>query len=146
MSANDNTGIVRRLVEAWNQGNIDLLDALLASDFRHHAPIAPNVDREAYKQWFRDTHAAFPDLNLTIEDELTQGDRVTARWTFRGTHRHDLPSPLGTIPPSGKQIMTWGITIFQMSGGKITEDWHSGDDLGFLHQLGALPMPQQASV
>lgn len=146
MSAEDNKAITRRLSEAWNQGNADLLDELLAPNFAHHAALTPNLNREEYKAWLRDTRAAFPDLHLTTEDEIADEKQVVARWSFRGTHQHDLVSVVGTIPPTGKQIMTTGITIFRIADGKVAEDWHAADDVGFLQQLGVIPMPAQATA
>src|SRR5262245_17746039 len=121
MSGEVNKALSRRLVEeAWNQGKIEVLDEILADDFVHRDPTAPERrNRDDYKQWIADSRVAFPDLQLTVDDELVDGEQIATRWTARGTHQGDLVQPTGDIPPTGRQIKSTGITIARFANGKL---------------------------
>ncbi|HEX9134270.1 MAG TPA: ester cyclase [Ktedonobacteraceae bacterium] len=138
MSTEDNKTLVRRAIEEeWNQGNFAHVDEQTASNYIHHDPGNPNVRTlEEYKQWAIDSRNAFPDLHLTIEDMVAEGDQVATRWTFRGTNTGDMVTPM-YIPATGKQVT--GITITRFAGGKLVEDWHQVDMMSFMQQLGLLP-------
>jgi steroid delta-isomerase-like uncharacterized protein len=146
MSGEVNKALSRRLVEeAWNQGKIEVVDEVLADDFVHHDPTAPErCKRDDYKQWIAVSRVAFPDLQITVDDELVDGEQIATRWTVRGTHQGDLVEPAGTIPPTGRQIKVTGISIARYANGKLVEDWQEGDTLGLMMQLGVLPAPAQA--
>jgi predicted ester cyclase len=84
---------------------------------------------------------AFPDLRLTVEDLMAEGDRVAARVTFRGTHK----GPFQGIPPTNRQVTFTSIEMNRMVDGKVAEHWVEIDLLGLLQQLGAVPAePPQA--
>lgn len=145
MSTEDNKALARRLVEEiWNQGSVALIDELYAASFTHHDPAFPMFQtREGYKQWVSEARTAFPDLHLTIEDMVAEGDLVVSRWTFRGTNTGDLATPM-PIPATGKPVTITGITISRLAAGKVAQDWHQGDMMGFMQQLGLIPVPAQA--
>ena len=82
------------------------------------------------------TRSAFPDLHMTIDDMVAEGDRVAYRWTVRGTHR-GAHTQLG-IAPTGKQVTGWGMSIDRIVGGKIVETWNRYDSLGLMQQLEAV--------
>jgi len=89
--------------------------------------------------------AAFPDLHVTIEDVLAEGDKVVQRWSGHGSHQGELMG----LPPSGKRISVAGITISRFEGGKVAEEWELYDMMGMMQQLGALPSSteqQEAAV
>src|SRR4051812_40578547 len=132
MSTDSNRSFVRKLVEEeWNKGNLEAVDQYVASDFVHHDPANPTiVSREDYKQWIVATRTAFPDFHITIDDELAEGEQVVARWTVQGTHQGEFVGPMGTIPPTGKQINIQGITITRCADGRVVEDWHLEDAIG----------------
>ena len=132
-----NKAVIRRWIEALNAGNLDVADEIYAPDFVMHDP--GNPDRlpgpEGTKQGFAAFLAAFPDLHVTIEDIIAEGDKVVWRVSLTGTHKGEF---LG-IAPTGKQITNTGITIVRMVDGKFVEGWQNGDDLGMLQQIGAIP-------
>ena len=146
MSTEANKTLVRRAIEeGWNQGNLALTEELDAANFIHHDPDFPNFQtREDYRQWVTETRNAFPDLHLTIEDMIAEGDKVVTRWTFHGTNTGALVTPM-PLPATGRQVTVTGITISHLAGGKFIEDWHQADIMGFLQQLGVIPAPGQAS-
>src|SRR5215207_5498285 len=85
--------------------------------------------------------AGLPDLQVTIEELVAEGDKVAVRRSYAGTHRGEL---LG-IPATGKQVRISGISIFRLAGGKIAEHWEQLDRLALMQQLGALPTPGQGA-
>jgi len=92
---------------------------------------------EAAKQAAADYRRAFPDLRVTVEDLIAEGDKVVGRLRFRGTHLGELDG----IAPTGRRVDCTGIVVSRMEGGKIAEDWANFDDLGLMRQLGAIPPP-----
>ncbi len=72
--------------------------------------------------------AAFPDLQVTVHDQLVEGDRVASRWTARGTHRGDLMGARGT----GTQVTLTGISLQRITEGKIAESWINWDAVGLV--------------
>ena len=137
MSPEDNKAIVRHyLEEAWNKGNVGILDELMAPTYaRYMSGQASPLSREGQKQRITTFHRALPDLHLTIEDLIAEGDKVVFRVTVRGTQEGALMG----ISPTGKQVSVTAIDIARVADGKIVEHWGQMDMLGLLQQLGALP-------
>jgi steroid delta-isomerase-like uncharacterized protein len=138
-----NKAISRRLVEeAFNEGKLDVIDELVAPDFVNHDPSDPGGIRgpEGLKKFVRTYRSAFPDIRVTFEDQIAEGDKVVSRWSGSGTQKGELMG----MPASGKQATVTGITIDRLEGGKIIESWNNWDTLGMLQQLGAVPEPARA--
>src|SRR5258708_25188173 len=132
MSAEENKAISRWYYEqVWNQGNTVLLDELMVFNHKHHAPLAPVLGVQEFKEYVTFYRQAFPDFHLTLEDQVAEGDKVVDRWTMRGTHRGELMG----IPATGKQIVMTGISITRIAVGKLQETWADFDLLGMLQQL-----------
>ena len=136
MSADTNREIVRRLgVEPW-EGNLGVIDELVAPDYIGHDPAQPDMQGpEGIKEFITGYLAGFPDGRITIDEQLAEGDLVATRWTGRGTHQGELMG----IPPTGKQVTVSGITISRVKNGKVVEEWSNWDTLGMLQQLGVVP-------
>lgn len=139
MSVEENKILVCRTVEeAWNRGNLSVVDEHLSPDYIHHnLPRGMPHDREGYKQTIRMHRQAFPDFHLTIEDVVAEGDKVVLRFKWSGTHKGEY---LG-IPPTGKQITVTAICIHRIEGGKVVEQWAEVNVMGMMQQLGVLPPP-----
>jgi predicted ester cyclase len=75
---------------------------------------------------------AFPDLHITIEEQLVQGDHVAFRWRATGTHT----GPLGAAPPTGKSVVLDGLILDRVAEGKVRERWEQWDQSRMLQQLG----------
>ena len=120
--------------EAWNGGNLDLIDELFAADYVGHDAPRPDPVRgpEGMKDFLRMYHHAFSDAHITLDDVIIKDDKVVTRWTGRGTHDGDLMG----IPPTGKKIEFVGIRIFRVAEGKIAEGWVVWDTFGLMRQLG----------
>ena len=142
MSAEENKALVRRFYEQfWNKGDLVSIDELLAPDFVDHNPQALAPGREGAKQLLTTYRAALPDLQITVDDLIAEGDKVVARYTARGTQRGDMPG----IPATGKHATVTGIDILRVAGNQIAEHWGEADQLGMMQQLGVIPMPEPAA-
>ena len=138
MSLDENKTIVQR----WFAGayeNEAIADEVIAPDYVGRFPPYPDVvGREAIKLFNRQTRTAFPDLELTIDELIAEGDTVVVRWTMRGTHLGELR---GGIPPTGKPFAVTGTTTNHLVGGQIVEVWGNIDLLGLMLQLGLVTPP-----
>lgn len=138
-----NKAVSRRIAEElFEGGQLDLADELLDPSFVGHDVGSPEPIRgpEGLKQQAQGYRAAFPDLELTIENQIAEGDFVATSWTARGSHKGDLFG----IAPTGKQVTINGVTIDRFKGGKIAEAWDTWDTLGLMQQIGAVPAMAQA--
>lgn len=144
MSVEDNKALFRRLLEeAFTNGNVDIIDELIAEDVVDHEELPPGLSgppREQLKQFVAMWKAAFPDGYVEISDIIAEGDRVVSRSTLHGTHSGEF---LG-IPPSGNQINYEIIDIARIVDGKCVEHWAASDNLKLLQQLGAMPVEAPA--
>ena len=133
-TADDNKNLYRRYIEeCFNAGRVELLDEPLAPSYVFHDPppgLAPGI--EGVRQTIRMFHAAFPDLKITIEDLVAEGDKVCARATTRGTHTGQA---MMGIAPAGRKFVMRGMTLVRITNGRITDSWVSNDVLGLLNQL-----------
>jgi steroid delta-isomerase-like uncharacterized protein len=139
MSTEENKAVVRRLLDVWEQGNIDLIDELLAPDYVNHSPATPEqpTGPEGLKGVVSMFRSAIPDLKMVVEDMIAEGDKVVLRYALEGTHEGELFG----IPPTGKQLSVKGIAVERVSDGKIREHWRVTDELGMMQQLGVIPEP-----
>ena len=138
MSAEENKTILRRFVEeVWNQRKFEVLDEICAPNLVLHDPTMPGLSQgpEGIKQYISPFFAAFPDVQVEIDDVFAEADRVALRCTIRGTHKGELMG----IPPTGKQVTFTGQAIYRLANGKIAEDWIAADVFGLLQQLRAIP-------
>lgn len=136
-----NKAIVRQFFnEVVNRRDLTVADRIMAQDFIDHPPPPPGMPPglPGFKQFASMLVGAFPDLHVTVEDLIEEGDKVAARVTVQGTHKGLL---MGQIAATGKRAEFTGIDIFRITGGKIAERWNHRDLLGLMQQLGALPAP-----
>jgi steroid delta-isomerase-like uncharacterized protein len=131
--------ISRRVIEeGFAQGKTEVMDELVAEDIVNHDETIPPelpAGREGIKALAQGYTNAFPDMALTVEDQVAEGDKVVTRWKARGTHQGELMG----IPPTGKEGRVSGITIDRIKDGKIIETWTNWDQLSLLQQLGVIP-------
>lgn len=143
MSLEANKANVRRMIEeAWNRGNLAVVDELLAVDaVDHHDPDVPSFATHM-KEEITKFHRAFPDFHFAIEDMVAEGDKVAFRATISGTHQGEFNG----IPPTGRRIAFEHIHITRFVDGKGVDHWAVFDFLGMLQQLGAIPQRQPAAA
>ena len=126
MPTEDNKALLRRYYdEVLTQGNLAVIQELFAPEL---------VQR--FLETVAASRAAFPDLFVTIEDQLAEGDRVATRFTARGMHR----GPFLGVAPTDKQVILSAIHIHRVENGKIAELWEEINLLSLLQQIGALKM------
>ena len=131
----------RYIEEAWNAGDVLVLNELLTEDHVRHEPGVPDVEGiEGIRIYITAFREAFPDARFTIADIGADGDRVWARTVATGTHTGPLRLEDGTIiPPTGNPLNLEAMTIARFEEGKIAELWHQADVLGIFRQLGVVP-------
>ena len=101
----------------------------------HDEPSGPTSGPGAAKRMIEGAYIKWPDLHVTVEDILAEGDKVMVRNTVFGTHRGEFMG----IAPTGKQIQQRGFDLFRIAGGKVVEHWGEYDWFGLYQQLGVVP-------
>ena len=128
----------RSFEEIWNQGNLAVINELVAPNATFHDPSVPGgkfIGPEGLTQFVQIYRGAFPDVQITVNDQVAEGDKVVTRWTATGTHRGQLMG----IAPTGKHATVTGVDIDRYEAGKVVEAWASYDMHGMLEQLGVVP-------
>lgn len=141
MSTEQNKALVRRIFEEGiNQNKPGIFDELIAPGYVNHDIPAPTPGLEGFKMVIGMFLAAFPDMRVTIEEELAEDNKVITRGYFTGTHKGDFQG----VPPTGKQIKVKYIDIWLVENDKLVENWVRLDELGMMQQLGVIPVPGAA--
>jgi steroid delta-isomerase-like uncharacterized protein len=140
----ENIATSRRFIEeAFNRGNLSVIDELSTEDFVGHDPMTGDQDKEGAKQSIKGYRDAFPDLHATIEDIFAAGDKVAYRWYAEGTFENEI---MGLQPTGERGDPVRGITIDRFEGGKVAESWSQWDTLTFMRDIGAIPEQTAASA
>lgn len=140
MTTVDNKTLVQQFFdEVINQRNLAALGQFVSPNAVNHT--VPDGLPQAPNQFLGLHLGAFPDLKITVEDLLVDGDKVVARVSYRGTHQGAFMG----IPPTGKQVTGMGINIFRIANGKLVEHWGLTDRISALRQMGIVPPPGQVS-
>lgn len=133
----ENKLLVRHSVEQYNRQNYDVFDEEFAEDAIDHSPFGETKGPEGLKEGLKALHTAFPDLEITIDDLIAEGDTVAVRSTHRGTHEGGFMG----IEPTGKQIEVENMVFARFEDGKVVERWIQADMFGLMQQLGAVDPP-----
>jgi steroid delta-isomerase-like uncharacterized protein len=126
MSVEENKATIRRWIEARN-----------ANDIETAAACWTEAGRDGVRRAFAGFTEAFPDVRITPEELIAEGDKVVLRWGFLGTHR----GPFQGIPPTGRTVAWTGVDIYTVEAGQIADLVRTADTLALLQQLGAAPPP-----
>ena len=120
--------------DGLNRGDVSVAPRVFAPDCVFHMTGLPGPLRgiEAWTQVIAGLLAAFPDLHLTIEDQVGYGDHLAFRWHATGTHT----GPLGGAPPTGRRVALDGLIVDSLRDGLVVERWEQWDQPGMLAQLG----------
>lgn len=135
-----NKELARRLHEdGWSDNYEDVADELVAEEYVEHSTAHPeDVHGPAgFKREVEELRAAFPDLTVTEEETIAEGDRVVSRITFQGTHEGEFQG----IEPTGESIESEIIAINRFDDGKVVEAWVQADVMGLMQQLGVVQSP-----
>ena len=125
--------------EFWNRHDMAAFERFHAPGFVSHSA-GGDESCEQYRAICQAYFTAFPDLTITIDDLVAEGDKVTKVWTARCTHTGAF---LG-IPPTGNRLVVKGIYVYRVQDGRFAENWTSMDFYGMMQQIGALPGAQKA--
>ncbi len=126
--------------QAYNQGNMDVLDGLIAPDYQRHQPPMKNVKGfEAYMKFIKDIRSAYSGFRIDVEEIIVEGDKSVTRLTLHGKHTGQAPTLQAA--PTGKQIEMPGCVVSTWKNGKIVEEWVYNDYLGLVQQFGVIPLP-----
>jgi steroid delta-isomerase-like uncharacterized protein len=144
VSAEENKALVRSFFEeVWNKGNYEFLDDAYDPNFKLNVmwqnPAAGGsggkTGTEAAKEVISGWRDSVPDLHVTIDEQLAEGDTVVSRHTSEGTHDQTMMG----IPATGKRFKMTGITFTRCADGKMVEAWTHWDMLGLLLAIGIIP-------
>lgn len=139
-SQSDNKEIIRRLnEEAWGEGNLDLVDDYVSDGYVEHNSASPEPIRgpEGYRENVEMVRAAFPDMDVTVDDLIQDGDKIAYRYSIVGTHEE----PFMGIEPTGVEVEIAGTGIAQIENGQLVEGWSIADVMGTMQQLGVIDPP-----
>jgi predicted ester cyclase len=120
--------------EVFHRANLGAVDQFFTPDARIVDPGVEMRGPMALIPALRGLLTAFPDLRITVEEQIEEGDRLAVRYRGEGTHRVAWRG----IPARGTPISYTGILIVRFEGGRIAEYWAQPDLLGLLQQLGAV--------
>lgn len=136
----ENEEIVRQLMEeALVEGNLDLIDELVADDFVGHSNLIsePIHGPDDYKGFISNLSDGMSDVEYTFEDVIVKDDKVAVRGRSTGTHDGEFKG----IEPTGNEVEIEGMYIARIEDGQIIESWGQNDMLGALQQLGVVELP-----
>jgi len=124
----------RTWIEGLNRGDVSVADRVFTRDCIIHinGSPEPNLGLNAFKEMIAGLLAAFPDLRLTIEDQVISGDKVATRWTAEGTNN----GAFGSVAATGRRVRIGGLLLDRVVDGKVVERWEQWDQMGMLQQLG----------
>ena len=142
MPAEESKAVARRFLdEVFNNKNLAAIDDVIAPDYAFHVGGNTIRGRDGFRRGCAGILAAFPDMQVSVDLMLAEGDLVAGRYTFRGTHLGEFVLPGNRFPPSGARVTMTATTISRVVGGMIAEDWEDQDMFGLLRQLGATITP-----
>jgi steroid delta-isomerase-like uncharacterized protein len=128
---------VNALLAAWNEGDLEGLDAYLAPDTIRRAPASANSDANSLrelKEVITSFRTRFPDAKVTVHELTFHGNRAFAEWTFTGTNTGP-----GDFPPTGRPVRFDGSSFHQYADGKLVEERVYFDGMDMMTQLGMIP-------
>ncbi|MCG6534413.1 MAG: ester cyclase [Syntrophales bacterium LBB04] len=132
MTTDKNKALMRLFLEKLDK-DISAIEEYFIPDCVAHLPGIPDpTNREGFRQFVAMLYAAFPDLHLSMEDQIAESDKVANHVNVYGTHRGDFQG----IPPTGKQVEFKDFFITRIQGDKVVELWAQFDALSLLQQLG----------
>jgi steroid delta-isomerase-like uncharacterized protein len=144
MSTEQHKETLRRIYdEVFSKGNLGAVDELMAANYVLHGPGGTELKGPTgFKEFVRTLRAAFPDVQVTVEDMVAEGSEVAHRATLRGSHQGEFMG----IPATGRQVEVSITTISRFADGQEVEAWESLDTARIYQQLGAAPEDRDAKV
>ncbi len=133
MSVEENKAMVRRIIEeAVNKGNLAVIDEIMAPNYVYHFPGMEIKGPDGFRQFVTMMRTAFPDLNVTIDEIIGEGNFVASRLILRGTLKGEFMG----MAPTGRKIEFPEAVFVLFEGGKEVEAWPYADTQSMFQQLG----------
>jgi predicted ester cyclase len=139
-SVERNKAVSRRWIEVFNERDDAAEADVRTQDYVAYAPasLEPTpLDSEGWTRFLSGFVEAFPDLQLTVEDAVGEGDLVGQRIHFEGTHTGEFQG----LPPTNRKVMFSGLELNRFADGRVAEHWFQMDSLTLLQQLGLVVVP-----
>jgi steroid delta-isomerase-like uncharacterized protein len=140
MPGANTTWVHRWFEQVWNEGNPNAIDHLMTADAVMHGLGEAGRDTPGsapFKEFAARFRGAFPDVRITVDATVEEGDMIAARWTATMTH---LGDDLG-IPATGKRVTVTGMSMARLRDGLMVEGWNNWDTMALMQQIGAPPAP-----
>ena len=135
--------LTRWVDDGVNAGNFSIAEELFAPSFVSHNPLG-NQTREEVAATLSALRAALTDFEMSVPFVFLEGNWTGNLKIITGTFDRELPTPNGSIPPTGKPVKLEMVCLTRLNeDGTMAEDWTQFDNLGFMTQLGAMPTPGQ---
>lgn len=139
-----NKAVLKRWLSAFNQGKtaaLAILDEVVTPDYRMHDPSGEVSGTQAMREYIGSLFDGLPDLRSTIEEMVSEGDRVAYRFTIRGTHK----GPLMGFAPTGNLVQSTITSIARIANGRVAEEWQTWDFHDFLQQLSSAKLSKRSA-
>jgi steroid delta-isomerase-like uncharacterized protein len=142
----ENKALVDRWFAALSGGTSDDVAELAAADIVYHDP-SPREESQTggTEEWASDREQDYPDLQVTVEQVIAEGDMVASYQRYTGTQQGDVEDERG-VPATGLSTEWVSMGLFRIECGKIAEIWAVADDLGRLQGLGVITDEELQSV
>lgn len=135
MNSNNKLTVRLLIEEVFNRGNLIVLEKIVHPEYRYSSSTEKMQGIEDLKSFILGLRSAFPNLKITIEEQVGEGENICTRISVTGTHQGDFLD----IPPTGKEINVQGIVLSRLENGLIRDEWELLDQLVLLQQLGLAP-------
>ncbi|MGA8149372.1 MAG: ester cyclase [Terriglobales bacterium] len=126
-----NKAMVRKLFDEWiNKKNLAAIDEMVTTNYVSHES-GEDANAEETKKFLAALFTSFPDVHITVEDIVCEGDKVVVRNTWRATDTGGF----GGMAPTGKRVVIEGIVMWRIENGKLAERWAVIDYRSLMRQL-----------
>ena len=142
MTPDENKKLVQQMFdELMNAKNFSAIDKYIASGYVNHGIPISKTGPEGFKEALDQFTNGFPNMHVYAEQVIAEGDTVTTRGYWTGTHKGNFMN----IPATNKQVRVDYIDVWKIQNGKAVENWVQMDGVGMMQQLGVMPAPSTQS-
>ncbi len=138
--------LLDKVLEMWNKPDMALIPQLYTADCVATTSSAPEpyVGHEGIRKWIEISRSMMPDMKMTFDEAVVQGDKIATIWTMTGTHTGPMQTPMGAVPPTGKKVRVVGLGIDYMKDGKFQKEVVVFNVLEMMMQMGFGLVPPPA--
>src|SRR5689334_9471613 len=132
MSAEQNKqSIIRLFTEGINKQNSEVVETVIGESYTNHGFPDTKPGVEGFKEVLKNFSSSFPDMQITQDEVIAEGDTVATRGRWKGTHTGNFMG----LKPTGKQVEVGFADFWKFKNGKAVENWVQMDIMGLMHQL-----------